>query len=273
MEHEFTFDTILADTDVYMWNLKMTHLRNPENCLANKVYYVYQYYRRINSGALNYSNDNHINFWKLIQNNPSVEELATWMAKHTNEWHTTKYGLTNGRLDWYSGGCFGENTKIRMADQTLKEIQYIQKDDLVWNPITEKSCKVICMVKWKQPVDCVKVPYSDLYITPYHPILNDTQHWIYPIRLFSEDTTIEYTQKYIYNMVLESGHIIEADTVYTCTLGHQFTSNNVVKHAFFGTEKVIESLQKINPEDWNNGCVTVSCAVRDADTGLVVDFI
>jgi hypothetical protein len=91
--------------------------------------------------------------------------------------------------------------------------------------------------------------------------------------MFSEDNTIEYTQKHIYNMVLESGHIIEADNIYTCTLGHQFTSNNVVKHAFFGTEKVIESLQKISSDDWNNGCVTVSCAVRDGDTGLVIDFI
>ena len=145
--------------------------------------------------------------------------------------------------------------------------------DMRCHPITEKNCKVVCMVKWKQPVDCIQVPHSDLYITPYHPILNDTHHWIFPVSLYSEDTNIQYTQKNIYNMVLDSGHIIEADNVYTCTLGHEFTSNNVVKHPFFGTSKVIESLQKISADDWNNGSITISCAVRDADTGLVVEFI
>lgn len=270
---DFNMQTVTNECDFYMEIFKRLHWKDPKPSLTHKVIHLYDHYRDLKINYLGYSATIQLNLWKFIQTAPSKEEVIQWFETHVFPIQNTRYGWTNGKMDWYTGGCFAENTKIRMADQSLKEIQYLQKDDLVWNPITEKSCKVVCMVKWKQPVDCIRVPYSDLYITPYHPILNDTHHWIFPISLYSHDTNIQYTQQNIYNMVLDSGHIIEADNVYTCTFGHEFTSNNVIKHPFFGTSKVIESLQKISIDDWNNGSITVSCAVRDADTGLVVEFI
>ena len=273
MEGEFTFDTILADTDVYMWNLKMTNVRNPPDCLANKVYHVYKYYRNIQEGALDHKINTHIEFWKLIQNNPSIEDIDRWMAKNTSEWHSTKYGLTNGRIDWYSGGCFGENSKVRMGDQSLKEIKNIKKGDALYIPTSEKIATVICVIKWENPVPCIKVPGKDLLITPYHPILNTEDIWTFPINMYDQTSNITYYDTVIYNLILDSGHVIEIDGVKACTLAHNMYGNPVIMHRFFSTKKVIKSLQTIDRNGWNNGFVVVHGTVRDPETNLVINFI
>ena len=188
---DFNMQTITNECDHYMEIFKRLHWNDPKDSLTHKVIHIYDHYRNLKINYVGYNATIQLNLWKLIQTAPSKKEVIQWFETHVSPIQDTKYEYTNGRMDWRTGGCFGENTKIRMADQSLKEIQYLQKDDLVWNPITEKSCKVVCMVKWKQPVDCIQVPHSDLYITPYHPILNDTHHWIFPISLYSQDTTIQ----------------------------------------------------------------------------------
>jgi len=45
------------------------------------------------------------------------------------------------KASWNSG-CFAEDTMIRMADKSLKEVQKIQEGDRIYNPVTRKSAEV-----------------------------------------------------------------------------------------------------------------------------------
>jgi hypothetical protein len=48
----------------------------------------------------------------------------------------------------------------------------------------------------------------------------------------------------VYNLVLESGHVIDVEGTLTVTLGHEFTEEGV-KHEFFGSrQRILESLKE-----------------------------
>jgi hypothetical protein len=40
---------------------------------------------------------------------------------------------------------------------------------------------------------------------------------------------------YVYNLVLESGHIAMVNGISCCCLGHGISENDVIRHAYFGT--------------------------------------
>ncbi len=60
---------------------------------------------------------------------------------------------------------------------------------------------------------------------------------------------------YVYNFVLEDGHSALINDVTVVTLGHNFTSNSVIKHNFYGTQKVIDNLARF--EGWEEGLVVL----------------
>ena len=105
-----------------------------------------------------------------------------------------------------------------------------------------------------------------LKITPWHPmIIKDDDQWAFPVEL--RDSTKIYVDNY-YNLALETGHIVELNTHQVVTLGHGFTSNDVIKHPYFGTKAVIEDLKK-HP-DWESGYLVMNPdnIVRSSETGL-----
>lgn len=250
------------DTDGYMEDFAKNE--TDPSSLVCKVAYIYNYYKRCEQ-FLDYSYETHFRFWKFIENPQTTKTVVDWFATNVTTWSSFKYEWTNGKMDWYSGGCFGEDTLITMYNGELKAIKHIKKGDQVYIPITNSTAKVECVVKWLQPVPCVK--YQDLFITPYHPIMPE-QEWVFPISLLSDP--IPYQQN-IYNLILDTGHVILANNIKACTLGHGITTNDVISHPFFGTEAVIQSFQ--TKEGWNEGLVTVAQAVRDPTTNLVMNFI
>jgi hypothetical protein len=106
-----------------------------------------------------------------------------------------------------------------------------------------------------------------LKITPWHPmILKDDDEWVFPADVHKITNT--YVDNY-YNLVLETGHIVELNTHQVVTLGHGFTSNSVIKHPYFGTQAVIDDLKK-HP-GWESGILMMDAAeiVRSKETGLI----
>ena len=58
---------------------------------------------------------------------------------------------------------------------------------------------------------------------------------------------------YVYNLVLESGHYCVINGIKVVTLGHNFTSNDVIKHNYYGSDKVIKDLMKF--DGWEDGLI------------------
>jgi hypothetical protein len=166
-----------------------------------------------------------------------------------------------------SGGCFGPETHIQMEDGKGKKITDIGPGDLVATP--SGPAMIVALVtcgsmKRSQPMSKI----DDLFITPWHPVRVDGT-WRFPADIVGYSDRIMPT---VYNLVLDSGHIVYAEGVEACTLGHGFTEP-VVAHPFFGTERVIEDLRKL--PGWSVGWPTFDnlVAIREADTDMICGWI
>ena len=80
----------------------------------------------------------------------------------------------------------------------------------------------------------------------------------------------EYQTKYVYNLILDKGHTIIVNSDICVTLGHNINTNFVVSHQYFGTDKVINDLQK--KDGFNDGLVYIYSdnIIRSSETDRVI---
>ena len=158
-----------------------------------------------------------------------------------------------------SGGCFSGNCEVN-TDNGIKLIKDLKKDDLV---MTNKGfASVVCLVESIGNFETVQF-ITGLEITKYHPIY--LSGWVFPINLKNTKIT---THSIVYNLVLDKDHVVYINDILVCTLGHNITNNNVIKHDYFGTSKVIKDLEKL--ENYNNGKVIIySNTTKRNEKGLV----
>lgn len=162
-----------------------------------------------------------------------------------------------------SGGCFTGDCKVKMSDGSEKRVDELKKGDIV-----QGGYKIVAVLVTpvNKEVDMV-VFTRGLKITPWHPmIIKDDDQWAFPVELHK--ITNIYVDNY-YNLVLETGHIVELNTHQVVTLGHGFVTNNVIKHPYFGTQAVIDDLKK--HQDWESGFLVMNSEniVRSSESGLI----
>ena len=78
-------------------------------------------------------------------------------------------------------------------------------------------------------------------ISPWHPVKVDALTWTFPNTIVSPE--IEECNS-IFNFILPCGHIPVISNTPCITLGHGYTEN-ILRHPYFGTRKVIDDLSKI----------------------------
>jgi len=128
------------------------------------------------------------------------------------------------------------------------------------NVLTESGTfvKVDCIVQTtaddSQPFSLIRL--GELLITPYHPVkVNST--WHFPIDC-SNAELVDTDATCVYNLVLEERkHGVFMGGICCSTLGHGLTDNCTIRHAYFGTEKVILDLQQVDSY-WKVGHVILS---------------
>ena len=74
----------------------------------------------------------------------------------------------------------------------------------------------------------------------------------------------------LFNVVLDSSHVLEIEGIECITLGHGFTGD-VVGHDYFGTNRVLDDLRSL--PGWDEGTVTVRGFIRDVKTKLVTGIL
>ena len=147
-----------------------------------------------------------------------------------------------------TGGCFGGNCIVRMYDGLLKSVKDINKGDIVFG-----GAKILCVVKTKvSHNEKQMVEINGLQITNWHPI-RIKGDWVFPTSIVAPKTV---NIDYVYNFVLDMLHIMVINNIECCTLGHGMTNNNVIKHEYFGTNKIINDLRKM--KGWNDGLVELT---------------
>jgi len=162
-----------------------------------------------------------------------------------------------------SGPCFTGNCKVLMADATQKHVEDLKRGDKVWGG---HKVAALLYTRVEKEVDMVHF-FSGLTITPWHPMkYKRGGEWVFP-------TNVGITRKTwvsaYYNLVLESGHIVELNGFEVVTLGHDFRDNDVISHPYFGTHAVIDDLKK-HPH-WVGGFIVLDSAnmVRSSENGMI----
>jgi Mg-chelatase subunit ChlD len=201
--------------------------------------------------------------------NPYVP-VSAFATTGTTDPNLRSININMGSYVSNSGPCFTGDCMIKMEDGSEKRVDELKKGDMVYGgDIVKGSHKVVAVLVTpvNKEVDMV-VFTKGLKITPWHPmILKDDDEWVFPADV--RVPTKMYVNNY-YNLVLETGHTVELNTHQVVTLGHGFTSNEVIKHEYFGSQMVIRDLMK-HPE-WDSGILHMDPLrmTRSSETGLVI---
>lgn len=162
--------------------------------------------------------------------------------------------------------CFDGESMVKVPGGSIK-VKMLTKGMDVWTANKHNVpmiTKVLCVIKTKaQNNECALCEINGMYITPYHPIK------LYGKWVFPDTITNVYisTIDYIYNVVLESGHVLIINDVKVCTMGHNFDDNYVIAHPYFGSSKVVDDLKKCN--GWNNGLITFNNLQIERTNGYI----
>jgi hypothetical protein len=165
-----------------------------------------------------------------------------------------------------SGVGFAAETLIQMADGRNKMIFDLQRGDSVWTPAGAATVRAVVLCRStnrSQPMSMV----NQLVVTPYHPIKYNGV-WRFPADV------VGYSDKLIqilYNLVLDSGHVVRADGVEAVTLGHGFTED-IVHHPYFGTEDVISDLMRLPGWSCGRPSFTNLTTIRDPVSNEIVGW-
>lgn len=216
--------------------------------------------------------------------------------------------LVSGRLFRHhfnnaAGGCFGAGGLVAMADGSTKAVERLRKGDAVATSGGCGSARVRCVVTYPG-AHLVRLPGSGLSITAWHPVrpAGAGSAWRFPADLLlaagaqagsdggaggaaaavaspaaalpaqQQGAGQEEAQRggggRVYNLVLDGGHVVVVDGVEAVTLGHGMEDDDVVRHPYFGTERVVRELQAL--PGWQRGWVDLQGGlVRDTATSLV----
>jgi Mg-chelatase subunit ChlD len=166
------------------------------------------------------------------------------------------------------GGCYSSDSLVSLADGNTKTCADVRPGDvLLGGGVVAKVAKFL--IKDGHTKFC---PFEEgLWITPYHPVCLKERGWVFPCHVVK---AVTMKRASMYSFVLEagSGHVAVVGGVETITLGHNITSNAVLKHGFFGSDKIRERLDELDLAGFKTGVVTLQpgCFVRD-NNNLVVD--
>lgn len=165
-------------------------------------------------------------------------------------------------------GCFSGEGQIDTpcGKWFVKEIR---KNDIV--STSSGPARVKCVIKTKIRGGLYKlVNINGLLITEWHPVRINGKWYFpkeYPLGKFDE-----YRCEYVYDFVLDTGHVVIINGVECVTLGHNF-EEDVVKHAYFGTRAVIRDLKGM--PGWNEGQINIenSHFTYDKETSLINGWV
>lgn len=165
-----------------------------------------------------------------------------------------------------TGPCFEGNGIVKLTNGTTKLVKELKKGDVIINS-EGNSATIVCVVKTK-----TNTGYSDLVtignfrVTPWHPVKVDGQ-WKFPNTINKPNRSC---CDYVYNFVLDHHHVITIDGIDAVTLGHNFVTDPVLQHPFFGSEKIIKFLKE--NQGWKAGLVELRNYEAVYENGLVSGY-
>jgi Mg-chelatase subunit ChlD len=153
--------------------------------------------------------------------------------------------LRNMTQGGQSGGCFYGGNLVRMYDDSFTQIQYLKPGDRVWVPGGNAKVVALVTIGHGDTRSLMMSKVGECFLTPYHPFIHIDEvgqvGWVVGADTVGQDVCRDLNV--LYNLVLDSGHIINIGGIMACTLAHGLTGP-IIGHPFFGTDLVLECLKK-----------------------------
>jgi hypothetical protein len=208
-------------------------------------------------------------FRTLTAPSPSIKQRQTNVQPTTTTTNVQQGNLnTLGTQQSQNIGCFsGEGVIVTPTGKWF--VKEIRKNDIVLTP--SGPARVKCVIKTKIRGGLYNlVNINGLLITEWHPIRINGKWYFpkeYPLGIYDE-----YRCEYVYDFVLDTGHIVIINGVECVTLCHNF-EEDIVKHSYFGSQNVIRDLEKM--PGWNGGQIYIqkSHFTYDKTTSLINGWI
>jgi Hint-domain/U-box domain len=186
---------------------------------------------------------------------PNMNPIASMMSIHTRD-----------------GGCFLGATRIQMHDATWKRADQIQPGDYVAHGYYVR-CVVKILNTTLDSLEIVPTRYGG--ITPWHPVYVDGR-WQHPANCSGMPKVAFTIPEPVYNFVLTDGHTVIADGYTACTLAHTFTTDDVIRHPYYGAREghhrnVMDDLEA--SKGWDVGFVIWRNPVPIREGGRVVRMV
>eukprot|EP00929_Paragymnodinium_shiwhaense_P011822 TRINITY_DN11812_c0_g2_i1.p1 TRINITY_DN11812_c0_g2~~TRINITY_DN11812_c0_g2_i1.p1 ORF type:complete len:1322 (-),score=164.88 TRINITY_DN11812_c0_g2_i1:362-4327(-) len=169
-----------------------------------------------------------------------------------------------------SGGCFAPSSLVTRVDEAGREtsvaLQELRRGDAL--RLADGALgRVRCVVKIaRRPMRRMARLPGGLCITPGHPICWDGQ-WMRPRDVHGVELK-PCVEGCVYNVLLDSGHVLLVDGVQCVTWGHGF-EGDVLGHEFFGTKRVVCALAAM--PGWSMGFVETSGLLQNVK-GEILGF-
>lgn len=165
----------------------------------------------------------------------------------------------------YPVTCVGPDCIVQ-TPMGQKKVLELVIGDFVSTPIGFKEIKYILQTKIRDPIN-MRRNSNGLLITEYHPVKTNGL-WIFPINddsFVSELVKIEY----VYSFGIENSPSLYVNNTEIIGLNHGIENDEVVTHPYFGTNKVIDDIERLGTN--NNGhCIIEQWQIkRDSKTGLI----
>lgn len=189
--------------------------------------------------------------------------------KYTNN----KYETMNIEyVDRYIACVAGECTIISPKTNTPMRIDELQIGDEVYT-INKKITKIIAILRTKLSSTYTFLLKNEngLKITNYHPVQNKKGEWCFPCECLDEYTICLQPSSYVYSIALEEGHILYINDTPVIGLAHNMQDNIIVKHPYFGTRRILQSIYTINPKGY--ATITDTQIYKNKNTGLADGII
>jgi len=208
-------------------------------------------------------------FCKLPPPKRSAVPVTKSSSSSNTNYSPSFAGFTMATYHSSGAACFAGVSSVLMADGSSKCAKDIAKGDRVAT-LDNKQAKVVCVLKTHCRGNQMELVELDggLIVTPYHPIRIDGK-WCFPCDV--KTPTMQQCPA-VFSFVLEeetSHHVMIINGVECVTLGHNYVDDDVVRHPYFGSRKVVDDMRGMR--GWDRGLVEVvsGCMIRDEETGLI----
>lgn len=149
----------------------------------------------------------------------------------------------------YRGGCFDGNSIVQLQNGKKKVSNLLKGDILIDGGVVD------CLVEIVQNQKQLVVEINGTLFSPYHPI-KQNGNWVFPNEIASEKMAKVSSW---FNVVTSGNKVIRVNGTEAITLGHGMTEG-VLSHPYFGTDVVIQALQK--RVGFNKGKVVVNESIK-----------